>query len=77
MSLGGQGNSRGTGVLQRVVHACAPLAILENQLLPVGTLVAGIAKGAGWCSRVKRGIIHHPNSTETVNDGGCACLCTP
>ena len=54
MSLGGQGNSRGTGVLQRVMHACAPLAILGGWSLPVGTLVAGIAKGVGWCSRVER-----------------------
>ena len=47
MSLGGQGNSRGTGVLQRVAHACVPLAILEGQSLFVGMLVAGIANGAG------------------------------
>jgi hypothetical protein len=55
ISLGGQGNSRGTGVLQKVMHACAPLAISEDQLLPVGMLIPGIAKGAGWCGRVERG----------------------
>ena len=28
MSSEGQGNSRGTGALQRAMHACMPLAIL-------------------------------------------------
>ena len=55
MSSRGQGNSRGTGALQRVAHACMPLAISEGWLLPMGILVPGIAKGAGQCSRVKRG----------------------
>ena len=55
MSSGGQRNSRGTGVLQRVAHACTPLAILEGQLLPMGMLIVGIAKCVGWCSRVERG----------------------
>ena len=54
MNSGGQGNSRGTGVLQRVVYACMSLAILEDWLLPVGTLVARIAKGVGQYSRVER-----------------------
>ena len=55
MSLGGQRNSRGTGVLQRVMHACMPLAILGGWSLPMGMLIAEIAKGVGQCSRVKRG----------------------
>ena len=55
MSSGGQGNSRGTGALQSVAHTCAPLAISEGRLLPVGMLVPRITKGVGWCSRVKRG----------------------
>ena len=55
MSSGGQGNSRGTGALQRVAHTCAPLAISVGQLLPVDMLVAEITKGVGWCSRVERG----------------------
>ena len=55
MSLGGQGNSRGTRVLQRVVHTCMPLAISGGRSLPIGMLIAGIAKSVGQCSRVKRG----------------------
>ena len=47
MNSGGQGNSRGTRALLWVAHACITLAILDNQLLPVGMLVAGIAKGVG------------------------------
>ena len=74
MSSGGQGNSRGTGALQRVAHACAPLAISEGRSLPVGMLVPGIAKGAGRCSRVKRG-----NNTPPQLNRNCQLwwLCTP